>query len=167
MYVDALASGRPSAITVRSAVAISGADDQGVHDLVVQRLVLLVPQRPQQVDDLHDEADPHQEAQDEELADDRAARVEGRSVDLDDADPERLVAERLAVVLARTAHGQRGIGDIQGDPEHVPDNSKGVPSSDGRDDAGDDTGDDRKEDDVNQVATNTRPPSGEWRHARL
>src|SRR3954451_23975230 len=104
MYVDALASGRPSAITVRSAVAISGADDQGVHDLVVQRLVLLVPERPQVVEDLHDEADAHEDAEHQELAHDRAARGHRLTVDLDHADPEGLMAERLAVVLVRAAH---------------------------------------------------------------
>ena len=83
-----------------------GLDHARVHDEVVDRAVLVVPERPEAVEQVRHERDdrrghPQGEALDERLADRRPDEVHRHAVRPDHPDPDELLAPGLAVALAR------------------------------------------------------------------
>src|SRR4028119_2242762 len=84
----------PSVVAVTPSADRVAADrhHDGARHLVVPRLLLLVPQHPEVAQQQHDGGD---EAAD--VADERAGGADRSAArEIDDADPERLLADRLA-----------------------------------------------------------------------
>src|SRR5919108_156565 len=98
-------------VALRYAARINGLDHLGVHDHVVERPVLLVPQRPQDVGQVGQPAreaagDPEQQRLDRHLAQHREAERHRLAVGPHHADADGHAPERLAV---RPRHQRRRV----------------------------------------------------------
>ena len=121
------------AAAARPAVGALGVDHERVRDLVVQRLVALVPQRPQAVEQpRHVEDEAADEAEHDVLhqhvADEGRAGGHRPPVLADDADAEPLLGPGLAVVLALAPHRQRRVDDEPHEREHEVRDDAGCPA---------------------------------------
>src|SRR3954447_10930257 len=135
--------------------AALGANDDRRRGLVVQALVSVVPEGPQDVDE-PDEGEERDHSCDEISAEGasvpRAAPVVGSH-----ADAERALADRLAVFASFEIHPVPDEVHEQGDDHH--EDAEDV--TDREDDPDADPQDDRQDQDVEEVRADARPPTRE------